>query len=214
MKDSIYTICYAVAVGTVCAGLLTGAAEFTAPYRAANQRADAMRNILAVLEVPIGPRMSAEELTRLYESRVRPETIGPLNVYRLLGDASEGGAELVAVDVVGPGLWGPIRGFVSLESDWTTIRGVTFHDHQETPGLGAEISGEAFRSQFRGKQLLAEDRTPGLRVVSAGAQGPLEVDGISGATITCDRVGDLLRQLAEQIVAQRVGEQRVGEERP
>jgi Na(+)-translocating NADH:ubiquinone oxidoreductase C subunit len=167
-----------------------------------------MRNILAVLEVPVAPRTSAEELTRLFEARVRPETIGPLNVYRLLGDAAAGESELVAVEVEGPGLWGPIRGFVSLESNWSTIRGVTFHDHQETPGLGAEISGEAFRNQFRGKRLLAEDGTPGLRVVSGGAQGPWQVDGISGATITCDRVGDLLRHLAEQIVEQRVGEER------
>jgi len=208
VKDSVYTICYAVAVGTLCAALLTGAAEFTAPYRAANQRADAMRNILAVLEVPIGPRTSAEELTQVFEARVRLETIGPLTVYRLLADASNEDSELVAVDVVGPGLWGPIRGFVSLESDWNTIRGVTFHDHQETPGLGAEISGEAFRSQFRGKQLLAEDGTPGLRVVSGGAQGPLQIDGISGATITCDRVGDLLRGLAEQIIAEGLSEER------
>lgn len=205
MRDSVYTIGYAVVVGGLCAGLLTGAAEFTAPYRAANQRADAMRNILAVLDVSIPPRTSAEELTRLYEARVQPETVGTLNVYRRLGDAAAGESELVAVDVAGPGLWGPIRGFVSLESDWNTIRGVTFHDHQETPGLGAEISGEAFRSQFRGKRLLGEDGTPGLRVVSGGAQGPLEVDGISGATITCDRVGELLRHLAGQIVEQRGG---------
>jgi Na+-transporting NADH:ubiquinone oxidoreductase subunit C len=199
VNNNIYTICYAVAIGALCAGLLTGAAEFTAPYREANQRADAMRNILAVLEVPIEPRATADELTRVFEQRVREETLGPLTVHRLLGDDPEAEPELVAVDVVGPGLWGPIRGFVSLEPDWNTIRGVTFHDHQETPGLGAEISGEAFRSQFRGKRLFADDGTPGLRVVSSGAQGPLEVDGISGATITCDRVGDLMRNLATQI---------------
>ncbi|MDY0166779.1 MAG: FMN-binding protein [Thermoguttaceae bacterium] len=199
MKDSVYTVCYAVVVGTLCATLLTGAARFTAPYREANQRADAMRNILGVLEVPVEPRASAEELTRLFEERVREETIGPLTVYRRLGNASEGEAELVAVKVVGPGLWGPIHGFVSLESDWNTIRGITFHDHQETPGLGAEISGEAFRSQFQGKRLLGDDGAPGLRIVSAGAHGPLEVDGISGATITCDRVEDILRKLAEQV---------------
>jgi Na+-transporting NADH:ubiquinone oxidoreductase subunit NqrC len=206
VKDSVYTIGYAVVVGALCAGLLTGAAEFTAPYRAANQRADAMRNILAVLEVPIPPRTSAEELTRLYEARVQPESVGPLQVYRRLSEAAEGEAELIAVDVAGPGLWGPIRGFVSLESDWNTIRGITFHDHQETPGLGAEISGEAFRSQFRGKRLLDEEGRPGLRVVSGGAEGPLEVDGISGATITCDRVEELLRHLAEQMIEQRGGE--------
>jgi Na+-transporting NADH:ubiquinone oxidoreductase subunit C len=148
VNNNVYTICYAVAIGALCAGLLTGAAEFTAPYREANQRADAMRNILAVLEVPIGPRATADELTRVFEQRVREETMGPLTVHRLLGDDPEAEPELVAVDVVGPGLWGPIRGFVSLEPDWNTIRGVTFHDHQETPGLGAEISGEVSAASF------------------------------------------------------------------
>jgi Na+-transporting NADH:ubiquinone oxidoreductase subunit NqrC len=51
--------------------------------------------------------------------------------------------------------------------------------------------------------LFADDGTPGLRVVSSGAQGPLEVDGISGATITCDRVADLMRNLAKQISEER-----------
>jgi Na+-transporting NADH:ubiquinone oxidoreductase subunit NqrC len=203
VKDSVYTICYAIAVGTLCAALLTGAAEFTAPYRQANQRADEMRNILAVLEVNIDPRTGADELTRMFEQRVRQEKMGPLTVYRLLGDDPTAEPELVAVDVVGKGLWGPIRGFVSLEADWNTIRGVTFYDQQETPGLGAEISGEAFCSQFRGKQLFAEDGEPALRVVSGGATGALEVDGISGATITCDRITDLMRGLAEQIAEER-----------
>jgi Na(+)-translocating NADH:ubiquinone oxidoreductase C subunit len=155
-----------------------------------------------VLEIPIPPGARADELARVFEQRVRAEQLGPLYVHRLVGDDSNDESELVAVDVVGKGLWGPIRGFVSLESDWNTIRGVTFHDHQETPGLGAEISGEAFCSQFRGKQLLAADGTPGFRVVSSNAQGPLEVDGISGATITCDRVADMMRALAEQIKEQ------------
>lgn len=206
MKDSIYTICYAVAVGSLCAVLLTGAAEFAKPYRKANQDADAWRNVLAVLEVPVERRTKAEELTRIFRSRVRSEEIGTLNVHRLVGDDSEEGSGLVAVEVEGRGLWGPIRGFVSLESDWNTIRGVTFHDHQETPGLGAEISGPAFCSQFQGKRLLDEDGKPGFRVVADGAQGPLEVDGISGATITCDRVGDILRELAEQVVAEGLSE--------
>lgn len=203
MKDNAYTICYAVAVGMLCAALLTGAAEFTAPYRQANQRADEMRNILAVLEVPLESRARADELARVFEQRVRRETRGPLEVYRRLGDDAASAPELVAVNVVGKGLWGPIRAFVSLEADWNSIRGVTFYDQQETPGLGAEISGQAFCSQFRGKRLFADDGTPGLRVVSSGATGELQVDGISGATITCDRVTDLMHDLAVRIAEER-----------
>ena len=199
MKDNLYTLGYAVTVGTICAGLLTAAAEFTAPYREANQRADEMRNILAVLEIPVGPRAGAEELTEVFEQRVRRETKDSLTVYFLVGDDPQAEPELVAVDVVGRGLWGPIRGFVSLEPDWDTIRGVTFHDHNETPGLGAEISHDSFLDQFRGKRLSDDDGKPALQVVSSGADGPWQVDGISGATITCDRVGDLMRDLARQI---------------
>ncbi|MDZ7620861.1 MAG: FMN-binding protein [Patescibacteria group bacterium] len=198
MKDSIYTICYAVGVGALCAGLLTGAAQFTAPYQDANRTAERTRNILGVLEVPVEPKTSAEELKALFEKRVREEQVGSMSVFHLLADGQADA--LVAVAVEGPGLWGPMRGFVSLESDWNTIRGITFHQQEETPGLGAEVAGEAFRSQFRGKRLLADDGTPGLRMVYDGAEGPLQIDGISGATITCNRVGDILTGLAEQVV--------------
>ncbi|MBM4091462.1 MAG: FMN-binding protein [Planctomycetes bacterium] len=208
VRDSVYTVCYTLAVGALCATLLTGAAQFTAPYREANQRADEMRNILAVLKVSVDPRTSAGELTRLFDSRVRHESIGSLAVYRRLSASADEGPELVAVKVEGPGLWGPIRGFVSLERDWNTIRSVTFHDHQETPGLGAEISGEAFLRQFQGKRLLDDTGTPGLRIVSSGAAGTWEVDGLSGATITCDRVEDILHDLAGQIREERLWEQR------
>jgi Na+-transporting NADH:ubiquinone oxidoreductase subunit C len=53
--------------------------------------------------------------------------------------------------------------------------------------------------QFRGKRLTDEEGEPALQVVTGGADGPWQVDGISGATITCDRVGDLMRDLARQI---------------
>jgi Na+-transporting NADH:ubiquinone oxidoreductase subunit C len=199
VKDNLYTLGYAVAVGTICAGLLTAAAEFTAPYREANQRADQMRNILAVLEIPVGPGAGAEELAEVFEQRVRREKKDAMTVYFLVGDDPQAEPELVAIDVEGRGLWGPIRGFVSLEPDWDTIRGVTFHDHNETPGLGAEISHDIFLDQFRGKRLTDEEGEPALQVVTGGADGPWQVDGISGATITCDRVGDLMRDLARQI---------------
>jgi Na+-transporting NADH:ubiquinone oxidoreductase subunit C len=207
VKDGVYAVCYAIAVGVSCATLLTGAAQFTAPYREANQRADEMRNILAVLEIPVDPRIAAEDLTRLFDARVRHESSGSMSVYRRLGAPADEQAELVAVKVEGPGLWGPIRGFVSLEPDWNTIRSITFHDHQETPGLGAEISGELFCRQFQGKRLLDDRGTPGLRIVSAGADGALEVDGLSGATITCDRVADILHDLAGQILEEGLWEQ-------
>ncbi len=199
MKGSLYTIVYAVIVGTFCAALLTGAAEFTRPFREANQRAEEMRNILGVLDVPFAPGASAEELVQVFDNHVRRETFGPLTAYRLITNEEEVDAGAVAIEFEGSGAWGPIRGFLALESDWETIRGITFHDHQETPGLGGEIDTAAFREQFRGQPLLAPDGSPAVRIVRDGADDPGEVDAISGATITCDRVEVILRRLAEQI---------------
>lgn len=201
MKASLYTIVYAACVGTFCAALLTGAAEITRPYREANQRAEELRNILGVLEVPFEPHASAAELIDLFERHVRREEVGPLVVYRLIGDDADAGA--VALEVGGPGAWGPVHGFIALEGDWDTVRGITFHDHQETPGLGGEISAEPFRRQFRGKRLFDDEGRPAIRVVRDGADTPTEVDAISGATITCDRVETMLRRLAERIAEVR-----------
>ena len=40
MKGRFYTVIYSAVLGTVCALLLTAAAEFTAPYEAANKEAE------------------------------------------------------------------------------------------------------------------------------------------------------------------------------
>ena len=83
-----------------------------------------------------------------------------------------------------------------------TIRGLTFHEQEETPGLGAEITSEAFRDQFKGKPLVNPEGKPGIRI-RVGASGPNEVDGITGATMTCDKVEALLNMTIEKVVAER-----------
>ena len=67
MKGSLYALVYAAVLGTVCALLLTAAADVTAPYRQANAEAEKVRNILAVLEVPLPPDTSAKELKELFK---------------------------------------------------------------------------------------------------------------------------------------------------
>jgi Na+-transporting NADH:ubiquinone oxidoreductase subunit C len=105
------------------------------------------------------------------------------------------------VPFTGPGLWGQIHGILALEPDLQTIRGVRFYRHEETPGLGGEISAAWFLEQFPGRKLVGEDGTPGFRIPKpGGAKGaPNAVDGISGATMTCDRVQDMLDGLAKQL---------------
>ncbi len=95
----------------------------------------------------------------------------------------------------GMGLWGPIWGYVALDSDGTTIYGA-FFDHQgETPGLGAEITKPEFTGQFDGKRMFKDGQFLPVTVVKKGqlpAGNEDYVDGISGGTITSKGVGAML----------------------
>lgn len=96
------------------------------------------------------------------------------------------GKNVIIIPVEGKGLWGPIFGYVSLESDMNTIYGVNFDHKGETPGLGAEINTTAFESQFHGKKIFDNDKFISVQVMKGGAPaGDIHgVDAISGGTIT------------------------------
>jgi Na+-transporting NADH:ubiquinone oxidoreductase subunit C len=95
----------------------------------------------------------------------------------------------------GSGLWGPIWGYVSLRSDMNTIFGAIFDHQGETPGLGAEISTNAFQEQFKGKEIYTEDdKFVSVTVAKAGETVSVgdKVDGVSGGTITSKGLQDML----------------------
>lgn len=94
----------------------------------------------------------------------------------------------------GKGLWGPIWGYLALNSDASTIYGVDFGHDSETPGLGAEITHEAFKSQFEGKELFKNGEFKSIAVVKGGKSVSDRdyIDGISGGTITSQGVGEML----------------------
>ncbi len=200
MKGSLYTVSYAASLGIVCAGLLTGVGGFTRPYRVANEQAEKVRNILAVLEIPHDSGAGARELVGVFERTVREGTHEDLHFYVYVKD---GKLTTAAFAFKGQGLWGPIEGFLALEPELATVRGVTFHKQEETPGLGGEIGSEWFREQFRGKSI-GEVGAPGIRIKKGGgASGPSEVDAITGATMTCVKVEKMLSLIMARILRER-----------
>ncbi len=93
----------------------------------------------------------------------------------------------------GAGLWDAIWGYISLDSDKKTVYGVTFDHAGETPGLGAEITTDAFQKPFVGKTI-ADDKFTSIKVVKGGGteSNPHAVDALSGATLTSDGVSNML----------------------
>ena len=97
-------------------------------------------------------------------------------------------------------MWGPIFGYVSLESDMNTIYGVNFDHKGETPGLGAEINTSEFESQFHGKKFFDSDKFISVQVMKGGApEGDIHgVDAISGGTITSKGLQKMLFDCIEK----------------
>lgn len=199
MKGNVYTLSYAAILSTVCALLLAGAASFTRPYQQANREAEETLNILTALKVPLGENVSAAELGEIYEANVTAKQQGELTLY-LYSPADAGGkTEAVVVRFEGPGLWGPIKGFLALEADMKTIRGITFYEQEETPGLGGEIVTDWFRKQFEGKYILDADGKPGIIIKGKGATARNQVHAISGATMTCVKVQEMINKTIDAI---------------
>jgi len=201
MKDRAYTMTFALIMGVACALLLTGVGEFTKPYAKANAEAEKVRNILGVLGISYAPDAGAEALVKVFEKSVREESLGDLATFVY---AHDGERKAVAVPFAGPGLWGPVEGFLSLAPDMRKIKGVTFHKQEETPGLGGEIASQKFRGQFSGKALQDAAGRAGIRITKPGqAKADNEIDGISGATMTCDKVQAMLNKAIVIIVKER-----------
>lgn len=116
-------------------------------------------------------------------------------VYEVRDEA--GDLRMIVLPIEGKGLWSTLRGFLSLDADLVTIRGITFHSHLETPGLGGEIDDPGWKAQWIGRRAFGPSGEVRIEVIK-GAAGPPEddpyrVDGLSGATITARGVSHLVR---------------------
>lgn len=102
-------------------------------------------------------------------------------------DAS-GALDMIVLPIEGKGLWSTMYGFLALDSDLNTIRGLTFYQHGETPGLGGEIDNPRWKAAWPGRSVYDDGGTPAIRVIRGRAgpasEEPHRIDGISGATIT------------------------------
>jgi Na+-transporting NADH:ubiquinone oxidoreductase subunit C len=99
--------------------------------------------------------------------------------------------------IEGKGLWSTLYGFIALAPDTTTIRGITFYEHGETPGLGGEVDNPSWKALWVGRQAYDENWRPAIEVVKGAAgpvaEDPYRVDGLSGSTLTSRGVTNLVQ---------------------
>jgi Na+-transporting NADH:ubiquinone oxidoreductase subunit C len=110
----------------------------------------------------------------------------------------EGRVHTVILPVRGQGYLSMMRGFLAVAGDGRTVRGITFTEHEETPGLGAEITNPAWQARWKGKQLFGDEGAVRIRVVPeapppGAPDAAFRIQGISGATKTSQGVSELVR---------------------
>lgn len=120
----------------------------------------------------------------------------------------DGNLDQVILPIYGKGLWSTLYGFIAVDADGQTIRGITFYEHGETPGLGGEVDNPAWKAVWPGKSAFAAEDlkhaslealpTPTIQVAKGevtdnAPDAEFKVDGLSGATITSNGVTALVR---------------------
>ncbi|MDE6120870.1 MAG: NADH:ubiquinone reductase (Na(+)-transporting) subunit C, partial [Muribaculaceae bacterium] len=207
-QSNLYTIIYIVVLVVVVGAALAFTAISLKPRQQSNADADKMRQILASVNISV----PSDEIAQAYDKYIsasfvideqgrRIEGADAFNVNVAAESKTEAdrrmlpvyecrlddGAVKYIMPMYGAGLWGPIWGYMSVDSDGSTVYGAFFAHQGETPGLGAEIEKPHFCNQFSGKHLVKDGRFMPVAVVKAGMapQGDEDyVDGISGGTIT------------------------------
>ena len=213
---------YAAILVIIVAALLSGAAMLLAPFQQNNKDNEKRCNILNAAAIPnvnsdnaqqlfeqhcaamllldaqgnvvdqSGKAFSTDLKQELYnESQGKPYCL-PLFVI------NDGQRDINIVPLQGNGLWGAIWGYIAIADDGNTIVGANFGHASETPGLGGEITTEAFQKQFAGKTLYRDGTFVSIRVQKGGIITLPEsdrnhaVDAITGGSITSKGVDEMI----------------------
>lgn len=110
--------------------------------------------------------------------------------------AEKDGQKFYVLPIRGMGLWDVIWGYVAVDEK-LTVKGIVFDHKAETPGLGGDINKPFFQDRFEGESIFdAAGTYQGLQVIKAYKGGDErkdgQVDAISGATLTCNGVSNML----------------------
>ncbi len=115
---------------------------------------------------------------------------------------ADGQIDQLILPVRGKGLWSTMWGLLSLDGDGKTVRGLTFYEDGETPGLGGEINNPKWKASWSNpdcpKVLFDDNGQVDISffkgVVSCEMpDSQHKFDGLAGATITTRGVENMFK---------------------
>jgi Na+-transporting NADH:ubiquinone oxidoreductase subunit C len=221
VHSNFQTYRFAIIITLACSLLLASAATFLKPRQEENIALDIKRNILKAAGITSPEQeYTRVEIQQQYKENVKEfvlDTNGEyvegkspvdidlktesnlLPIYEwVVGDE----VKSYVIPISGKGLWSTLYGYLAVEPDGKTIKGITFYQHGETPGLGGEVEKQWFTDMFIGKRFVDSDgNLVSVTIVRGKVKDSVPedqqyhyVDGISGATLTGRGVNKFLKK--------------------
>ncbi|HPJ21812.1 MAG TPA: FMN-binding protein [Clostridia bacterium] len=177
-KGYLYTIVFIAVVSIVFSGVL---AAVNAAYKSRIER-----NVLNAEKASVLYSMGieADDAVAVFNERVTQKDIEGIYLYSAVNDE---GVMVYSIPFEGSGLWGTIRGYISVDQGLSTIKGIAFTEQNETPGLGGRIEEEWYKEQFRG---IGIDKP----LVYGEDSG---IDAITGATSTSNAILQIMNNFID-----------------
>ena len=195
-NNNLYIIIYSIVLVVSVAFGLAFVYTSLKDKQEANVALDVKKQVLAALDIrEFADDADAEE--KYKQIVVAVDTVSA-EKKAIVYTCKLNGEDKYILSVNGMGLWGPIWGYIALNSDKQTVFGAYFNHASETAGLGAEIKdSKAWQDQFKGKTAYA-DNTVLLSVKKATdikpEEKPYTVDAVTGSTLTCNGVNNMFKE--------------------
>lgn len=181
MKRALWSAVFMLLLSCVCAGVLAAIKISTDELVTQNEKTALQRQVLSAFGL-------TDDINE-FDSQVETLTRDGQTYWRLIRTGA------TAVSISGMGFWAPIHAVVAVDSDKTSILGIRFYRHGETPGLGGRIGEPWFMRQFEGKRL----DSPIRLVMPGGSKGQNDVDGITGASETSRKIEQLINRVKTEL---------------
>lgn len=216
-----YTFIFSIIMVVVAAGGLAFTATSLKERQEVNIRNEKMQNILSTVgisvsremaqshfdkhileQISLNSRSEDDKSVKAFDINLENEIRKPVEEQHFpLYVAQVEDKKYYIIPLRGQGLWDAIWGYISLEDDLNTVRGVVFDHKGETAGLGGDINQPWFQDRFAKETIFDKDGNFIGVKVTKGNNDPKgedktdhEVDAISGATITSNGVSNMIAE--------------------
>lgn len=182
MNSNLKVIFFVLIMGMITSGLILGMDILTKDRIEANELAETKSTILDAY----GVSYTFSNIHDVFDESVTTIKVDYQGeTYTFYIDKA---TNAISYEFLGNGLWGPISGIITLNSNFDTIEKITVLVQQETPGLGGIVAERSFLDQFPGVKMVPEL----LIIKDSSPNQDNEVDSITGATGTSNAFMSLL----------------------